>query len=273
MDSKKFHAAKVLYSLMIISLFSLVQIAQADITSNLVAHWEFDDGSGNTAVDSAGGHTGTLNGDPSWETGIIGGALAFDGVGDYVEVIGYKGITGEQSRTCAAWIKADTADVYESEGVFSWGQYNASGESWTLYLQRDNLYGTPGALDMTVEDGRKVGNTDLRDGMWHHIAVVLNNDGSPDISDLKLYVDGVEETYSYIDNHSINTASLYNVMIGVDQWGGTPGPSFFNGLIDDFRIYDRSLTDTDIAELHQVPEPCSVSLFIVGFTLIMKRRA
>lgn len=54
---------------------------------NLVAWWTFDDMSGTTAADSSGnGHTGTLNGNPQWVTGYFGGALRFDGSGDYVEI-------------------------------------------------------------------------------------------------------------------------------------------------------------------------------------------
>ncbi|MHC4642515.1 MAG: hypothetical protein ACYS32_12795, partial [Planctomycetota bacterium] len=52
----------------------------------LVAHWKLDDGIGMTATDSAGTNNGTLNGDPTWITGRIGGALDFDGSGDYISV-------------------------------------------------------------------------------------------------------------------------------------------------------------------------------------------
>ena len=53
----------------------------------LVAHWELDDGSGGAALDSAGGdHNGTLTGSQSWTTGLLGGALDFDGTGDYVTI-------------------------------------------------------------------------------------------------------------------------------------------------------------------------------------------
>jgi hypothetical protein len=65
--------------------FSLTIIEPGDSAlygsdKGLVAHWKFDDGSGNTATDSAGTNNGTLNGDPTWTAGRINGALSFDGV-------------------------------------------------------------------------------------------------------------------------------------------------------------------------------------------------
>lgn len=244
---------------------------KADITSNLVAHWEFDDGSGNTAYNSVSNKHGTLVGDPVWTTGIIGGALEFDGAGDYVVVDSYKGITGTQSRTFAAWIRADSTDIYEPEAIVSWGRYNTSGGYWNLQLERDNFRGTPGALHLEVEDGWKVGDTDLADDSWHHVAVVLENDGSPNASEIKLYVDGVEEFYSASNSQAINTSFFENVRIGCGAWNYNPS-AFFNGAIDDVRIYDRALSDTDIVELSEVPEPCTVTILILGLPLLRKRR-
>ncbi|MHC4113271.1 MAG: chitobiase/beta-hexosaminidase C-terminal domain-containing protein, partial [Planctomycetota bacterium] len=72
----------------------------------LVAHWKFDDGSGITAIDSAGTNNGTLNGDPIWTTGRIDGALSFDGDGDYVAVAPIAVLTGD-TLTAQAWIRLD----------------------------------------------------------------------------------------------------------------------------------------------------------------------
>ncbi|MHC4546334.1 MAG: hypothetical protein ACYSYL_17780, partial [Planctomycetota bacterium] len=71
-------------------------------SEGLVAHWKFDDGSGITAIDSAGTNNGTLNGDPTWTTGRIGGALSFDG--DYVAVGSIAPLAGN-TLTAQAWIR------------------------------------------------------------------------------------------------------------------------------------------------------------------------
>jgi hypothetical protein len=75
-----------------------------------VAHWKLDELSGTVASDSVGGNDGTLNGDPTWRPGDgkIGVAMEFDGDGDYVEVEGYKGISGPNPRTVTAWVRAES---------------------------------------------------------------------------------------------------------------------------------------------------------------------
>jgi hypothetical protein len=60
---------------------SYIPIAHANITTGLVGHWKFDEGSGITAGDSSGNNnTGTLTNGPTWTTGKLGGALSFDGI-------------------------------------------------------------------------------------------------------------------------------------------------------------------------------------------------
>jgi len=50
-----------------------------DITTGMVGHWKFDEGSGTSAVDSSGNNnTGTLTNGPTWTTGKIGGGLSFE---------------------------------------------------------------------------------------------------------------------------------------------------------------------------------------------------
>jgi len=69
----------------------------------LFAHWKFVDGSGGTAVDSAGTNNGILNGEPTWTNGRIEGALSFDGVDDYVAAPTIVPLIGN-TVTVQAWI-------------------------------------------------------------------------------------------------------------------------------------------------------------------------
>ncbi|MHC4735498.1 MAG: hypothetical protein ACYTDW_13730 [Planctomycetota bacterium] len=99
--------------------FSLTMIEAIDGAlygwdEGLIAHWKFDDGSGNTAIDSAGTNNGTLNGPPTWTTGRIDGALSFDGNGDYVEVNDVIVPLAGDSFTAQAWIR-----VSQSAGVWN----------------------------------------------------------------------------------------------------------------------------------------------------------
>ena len=204
------------------------------------AHWKLDESSGAIASDSSGNdHDGALQGDPIWQptSGQIDGALQFDGVDDYVVVTGYKGITGTQARTCSAWIKT----TQPSAQIINWGSTDDSGAEWVICLNSD------GALCAVVGGGSIYGVTDLADGFWHHIAVVLPDDGSPDISEALLYVDGIPESFGGVAAYPVNTAVTGDVKIGI-QIAGT---DFYQGLIDDVRIYGYQLSDTDITQLYQ----------------------
>jgi len=207
-------------------------------TSNLVAHWKLDESSGTTATDAGGSHHGALTNfpgdDSQWTSGRLGGALQFDGVDDAVEITGYPGVTGTQSRTVAAWIKAD-----DDRAIIAWGQSSGVGDLWQVRLF-DN--GVNNVLRLAVSGGNINGSTELADNQWHHVAVTWSNDGTPDVIDAKLYVDGIGEVISSSTSQTINTPVNSDVMLGLAINGTIP----FSGQMDDVRIYDRALTAGEI---------------------------
>ena len=202
-------------------------------------YFKFDETSGDTAQDdSIYSRPGLLFNNPVWASeGVSGGALNFDGIDDYVLVSGYKGVAGTASRTCAAWIKTNTV----SGQVLTWGDY-AAGQKWVIRVNEN------GTLRAEVQSGYIYGTKSLTDNQWHHIAVVLANDGSPNISEARLYVDGQLETTGGVLAYPINTGVIQDVQLGVFT---LVAPTYFNGLIDDVRIYSRALTDAEITALAQ----------------------
>jgi hypothetical protein len=173
-----------------------------------------------------------------------------DGIDDQVNIVGYKGITGTGDRTIAAWIRTASNNPALNKGIVSWGA-NASTQKWTFRVQTGN--GTPGAIRIEANGGFFVGNTVVTDGEWHHVAVTWANDGTPDIQDAKLYVDGVlDADFNSLDTPpsasqsvAINTASSADVRIG-DNFQLTHN---WDGWMDDVRIYDEALDAIAIAEL------------------------
>ncbi len=86
-----------------VSLMGFTLVANADITSGLIAHWMFDETSGLTAEDtSSNGHDGNLVNGPVWSTGKVDGGLTFDGVNDYVDA----GNIGLTAGTVSMWINS-----------------------------------------------------------------------------------------------------------------------------------------------------------------------
>jgi hypothetical protein len=210
--------------------------------ANLQVFLKFDNTSGSTATDySCYLCHGDLQNGPQWLplTGIENGALHFDGIDDQVEIPNYTGISGSGSRSIAVWIRTETTGQ-----IVSWGD-SAAGASWVFSVQNSN--GVSGALRIDNSGGYIVGTTDLRDGQWHHVAAILNDDGSANVNEVLLYVDGVLEPISASQSQGVNTAATQNIVVGAFP----SQPNAFAGVLDELRIYDRVLSPGEIDVLSQ----------------------
>ena len=188
----------------------------------LIAHWPLDEVQGVIAYDNTANCDGTLIGGPVWQPGggIVAGALQFDGINDYVST---------------EWILNPANGAFS---VFAWVKGGASGQAvlsqpyGVNWLRTDTLEGNlvtelqgPGR-----SDGPLLSQTIITDGEWHRIGLVW--DGSY----RHLYMDGAE-----VANDAAPLSSLKDAYGGLHIGAGKsldPG-SFFSGLIDDVRIYNR----------------------------------
>jgi len=205
---------------------------------DLVGWWKFDEGKGTSAADSSGyGHAGTLMGNPKWQPtdGKVGGALELDGDGDYVNLGKGPDFDLAEQITIAAWIKVNRFDK-------EWQAIIAKGDSaWRMQRveQTDSLeFACSGLAVPGTEWGGIHGKISVNDGQWHHAAGVY--DGSK----LYLYVDGKLDVSSNASG-DIN-ANDHPVYIGenAEQTG-----RFWNGLIDDVRIYNYAISGEQITSL------------------------
>src|SRR4029079_7772528 len=89
---------------------SFNQATTNPVSSDLVAYWNFDEGSGTTANDSSGnGNTGTLVNGPQWTTGVTGKALLFDGISHNVTVMDSNSLNLSSAFTLSAWVNPASA--------------------------------------------------------------------------------------------------------------------------------------------------------------------
>ncbi len=197
----------------------------------LVGYWTFDEGQGKTARDASGnGLDGTLNGNPKWVAGQLGGALDFDGTDDCVEVPNDPRLSLTDAITIAAWTNM-RATASGEMAIVSKGGWGANDLPYELTE-------TPGDVifwQFYNDQGRdSCSPTSPPVGEWHHISATY--DGKI----FKCYIDGkLGEEWAYAGKMPKNTASM---TIGRRSRGGT----FFNGMIDDVAIYDRALTVDEI---------------------------
>ncbi|MHA2314518.1 MAG: LamG domain-containing protein [Candidatus Hermodarchaeia archaeon] len=226
----------------IIALLGSILTSTANANDpNLVGWWRLNEGSGTLAIDSSGNNlNGELVNEPLWVAGIQGTALQFAD-GSHVAVSGYEGILGTHARTSTAWINVTKT----SASIITWGP-SGEGTKWVM-----RTHNGPATLRLECGRGNTYGTTDLVDGEWHHVAAVLEDDGTPDVSEIKLYVDGkLDPIMEGGTPRQMNTSSGGEFRIGYDlnNTGRT-----FDGMMDDVRIYDRALSADDIQALIDNP--------------------
>jgi len=191
----------------------------------LIGHWTLDETEGTMAQDSVGDKDGTLNGNPVSQpnAGKVRGALEFDGADDYVSTPSILDpATGAFS--IFAWVKGGApGQVIVSQ---------VDGMNWLLADPSDGKLMT----SLSAPAGRSLpkplaSEFVITDGQWHRVGFVW--DGKNRI----LYVDVVEVAR---DTQASLAASQGGLYIGAGE--GLEAGSFWSGLIDDVRIYDRAVT-------------------------------
>src|SRR4030042_6859903 len=197
----------------------------------IVGWWSFDEGSGNIARDYWSHSDGTLNGSPTWTDGIIRGALGFDGVDDYVDCGNDNDLINLDSEiTYEAWVNFNDFGGNFNPGIVS--------HYWRPVLWR---YGGP--FEFTIDEGAirwtVVSTTNPVPGRWYHVVGTF----SLSAGKMKIYVNGVLEGESN-KNTAINTTNdpiiIGHVAIGCGA------QDRLNGLVDEVRIYSRSLPSAEI---------------------------
>ncbi len=211
-----------------------------------IAHWKFDDGGGSVAVDSVGGHDGTLVNGPVWGSGQHGGALDFDGSNDYVDVPNSDNLNLTSKFTVAAWIRNEAPSLSGSYRVISNEQNGSNGNFW-VSIQAGKLWVGVGGQFFSPPN---IFNADA----WYHIAVSFDDDANR----LLIHVDGEQ----VLDQSTTATLTPSGTPLYIaTNWEGS---KFWIGQIDDVRIYDQVLESADIAELAIRPAGGNRLLFVVA---------
>jgi N-acetylneuraminic acid mutarotase len=188
----------------------------------LIAHWPFDETEGMFAIDSVGDNDAFVMGVPLWRPadGVIGGAIELDGQSNYIISNSIPSPT-EGLFSVITWIKGG------APGQVILSQQNAT--NWLAIDAEGNL------MTELKGNGRSTGplfsETIITDGQWHRVGLVWDG------SNRMLYVDGVAVAE---DTQPDLIGSQMGLNIGTGK-GAEPG-TYFSGLIDDVRIYNRAVS-------------------------------
>jgi hypothetical protein len=215
--------------------FSLTMIDPSNTYGSeegLVAYWKFDEGSGGTATDSAGTNNGVLVGDTTWTTGRVDGALSFDGDGDYVAVSPIAVLTGN-TLTAQAWIRVSNLGAFNP--ILTQNVYSMSNDGYYLYV----FDGCPTffVVKSFVGSAKAASPEPINADQWYHVA------GTNDGTRLKLYVNG--QLKASVPSGGGLTGVNNNAYIGCESIS----PYYYTGLIDDVRIYDRAVSESEFRDI------------------------
>ena len=210
--------------------------------SSLVMWLTFDEGSGNIAYDYSGnGNNGTLyngttvcggtNGCPLWVNGKFGKAVSFDGVDDWIEILN-SNLLNPSLITVSLWVN-----------VSSFGNSILLSKNYSSYqLSLDSN----GYVQFYINETYINSSFPLNISTWQNVVGRFNG------SNIDIFINTVNagsKIYSfYIPFNSLN--------LSIAAWQLT---SFFNGTIDDVRIYNRALSEEEILSHYQ--QPLSVKIF------------
>jgi hypothetical protein len=208
------------------------------IIKDLIGHWEMED----NAVDSAGGYDGSLVGEPNWVSGVVGSRAIelYDSEGVIVVLDEYYPVGGKQ-LTVSAWVYAETKVGWGSilknwgDGIGGMIHLGLDSAAWALDVQITQADGTSITISEPAEFPEKE---------WQYVAAIA--DGSK----IRLYRNGAEVISADYDG-TLRVEIPYisiGYKTGDDGLPSTQAPGYWNGKIDDVKIYNYALTKEEIAQ-------------------------
>ena len=197
----------------------------------LAAAYGFEEASGGAVTDSSGnGNGGTIEGATRAAAGRYGAALSFDGAGDLVTVPDAPELDLSTAGSVEAWVKPVALSS-------SWRTIAMKGRpgglAYALYAAADaprpsvNVWAGGSETDAS-------GPAQLPLNAWSHVAMTYDSIA------LKLYVDGTAVATQPL------TAPILTSSGALTLGGNTVWPEWFNGLIDEVRVYERALTAAEV---------------------------
>ena len=245
-----------------------------------VALWPFDDPSGTSAADTSGnGNNGTVNsGATLGAAGHFATAISLDGATGYVSVADAASLDISGSLSVESWINAAALNATGVNTILSKANPNGGNAAETNYsLQVRNatlafaitfngaatLASGSGGCDAS-NNCYVLGATPLTTGLFHH-AVGVYNDAT---KAMQVYLDGVLDGTATFSTAAGPLTNAQQLVIGN---AGTAGTTFFNGIIDETRVWNRALGADEVlayadatAGMQVLSPPAAVAAFTIA---------
>jgi hypothetical protein len=199
---------------------------------NLVAYWKFDETGGLIAYDSSGyGNDGTLQNSPARISGLMGRALEFDGIDDYVYVPDNSSLR-PSTLTLMAWIRP-----YRLPYTSTYGPIVKRTPEWENDANWQIQIVASGRVNFAFYNNgwrdSPLTNDSVKVDKWNHIAITFRD------REVRIYINGIlDAAFPYTMDADLPTGYSSPVIIG-KGWADK-----FEGRIDEVKIYAQALSDS-----------------------------
>ena len=219
----------------------------ATLENGLLAWFGMDTLSGsnvnNLAVTANHSNSGALIGGTTMVTGKFGRGLQFDGTDDYVNVGSESMFDLTGYITVSAWIKPNAGArkiVSKSDGGTTGFDFDING----FVTGNIDFCAFTAASNYLCRGGGPITN-----GAWQHVVGVFDKDLSGN-SRVKVYINGVDKTSTTNAVGTLTTMALNDYPVTIGTRSGVT-PPYYNGSMDDVRIYSRALSAREVADLYR----------------------
>lgn len=231
---------------------SCTALGFADINDGLILYYSFDSNQGGSVVDDSGnGHYGTVYRAMYSDQGRFGGAYHFDGIDDYI-LAGNLGL--HETGTISFWINSDVVENWRNP-------FSTDYAGWD-----DNIRFEINSLGYLSGGGHGLGRGDtftrtLQPKRWYHVVYVW------DQNYVYGYLDGDfmfknphPDPNSYVHPNLPLTAGQYKQMtlnfrnVAIGNGYSTDSSRYWEGFVDEVRIYNRPLSTSEILTLYRGEE-------------------
>lgn len=234
--------------------------AFADVNKGIIAAWTFDDG---TAKDSIGKNDGKINGGVEFVKGKFGKAASFNGKDGFISVPHNKSFEViANGLTCSCWFnirtgKDHSAMIFKGEMVGWTSNYafricttSNTGMTWGVCIVGTEGYFATADVYATNQWYFACLTADGKQAIGH---VASEKDG-------KISIPKSDQGNPHAIASPYRTCPEFPIEMGVGRaYGGTKGNDvFLDGIVDDIILWDRALTEDEIAELAKGKKPSAV---------------
>ena len=221
----------------------------------MIAYWKFE----NDTNDLSGNQYNGISTDVTFIKGINGNCGKFNGTTSTISMGDVLNI-GLNDRTYSFWFKLINMGA-DNQWMFSKADNGATAKRHCIGINTNNKIYVFLSSDPNTTQFNFTGTTNVNDNNWHYLTVIFNRR-----SNLSVYLDGQLEgtplDISSEKNIDITLARPFRIG-SYNNISDTP-ILFFNGLIDEFRVYNRVLTQEEVNILYNLYKPTNQQKMILS---------